>query len=448
MKLIKNLFTAKRILKAIFLGATLFVTSTVFASGLTIPFGSGIPSLGSSRAGDAAIAEDASSNINNPAGLIRIHEDQVIISASGTNDHKKFTGTMTNPGLAATSGFPSPITETGTNSSDVTALVPNIHYVHPVNEVLALGLSLLVPYGLGLNYPNDSITRYEIMNGHQKGFEISPSIAFSVTPQLSFGVGPDMLYYAAQFKSAQRTQPLTATDIIATNEASSYNNYGWHAGVLYQFNPCTRIGLSYRSQIITHLDGTSRLYVENSVLPPPFGLPNGMITSNNLKIVIPLASLTTLSAYRDVTSRWAVMATLQREGWSNYRNDRAYNVATPAGPANVVIPAGYHDTWFASVGSNYQLTPRWLIRGGLDYYQGFTDFAHRQVLITDPDIYGISIGARFKQSRCIVWDFGLSKGFFKSVSLNHTNPATGDNLNGTSHENAITGGAQLTWNIT
>ena len=47
-----------------------------------------------------------------------------------------------------------------------------------------------------------------------------------------------------------------------------------------------------------------------------------------------------------------------------------------------------------------------------------------------------------------MWDFAVAHSFYRATGLNHTNPASGNNLNGVSHENATVFGGQLTWNIT
>ena len=80
--------------------ALMSVSSNVLASGITVPFGNGVSSLALNRAGDAAAAYDATSNVTNPAGLIRVKHDQAIVSAVGVLEHRRFSGIMSNPGLS------------------------------------------------------------------------------------------------------------------------------------------------------------------------------------------------------------------------------------------------------------------------------------------------------------------------------------------------------------
>lgn len=424
-------------------GSALAVSSLALASGLTVPFGAGVPALGEARGGGAAIAYDASTNYTNAAGLIRVCNDQFIASAFYTNDQKVFTGTMSNPGITIPFLPSGAVTQTGSNSTNISAIIPNFHYAHPINNRWTFGLSLLTPYGLGIHYPNDTLTRYEVMNATQKGIELSPSLAWAMTSQFSAGLGADILYYAIKAKTAVNLQPLASSDAILTNEAHSYN-LGWHAGLLYQMNPCTRFGASYRSAMVTHNGGTSRMYVQNGLL-----IPNGMSTADNLRIVIPLAPLAIFSAYHDLTSRWAIMGSAEYEGWSIYKNDHAYNIAGPAGTttASVITPTNYRNTWYFGLGTNYKWSDCILLRGGVDYVPSFVSRANRQILITDPSGYGVDVGFRYKQSPCYIWDFAATHSFYRTVGLNHTNPTTGDNLNGISHEDANSVGVQLTWNM-
>ncbi len=450
---IKNILN--QILKIGIISAALASTSqSVLASGLTIPFGPGVVELGDGRSSRAAIAEDASTNFNNPAGLIRIQNQQMIVSAVAVSARQKFSGTMSNPGILALQGppfssFAVPVTASGASSTTTKGVIPNFHYVYPLCDKWAFGISILVPYGLGLNYRITSLPRYEVTHALQAGYEISPSLAYAINDKFSIGLGPDMLYYSAKAKTAIRTQSLTLGDSTNTNEASSYNNFGWHIGALYQFTPQTRVGLSYRSAIVTHLNGTSRFYVTNSNLPSL--VPNGMLTSHNFKLTIPLASITTLSAYHEITPCWAVMGSVEYEGWGIYKADHGYNIATaiPGVTQNAQIPANYRDTWFFALGSSYQLTDQWLVRGGVDYNTGMTTNAHREIMILDPTTFGVCLGARYKYSKKLHFDFATTQGFFKTVRINHKSPITGNRLVGKGRQMSIpTLGAQLTWNIT
>jgi len=409
----------------------------LFAAGIRVPLES-VASLGEARSGGAAAADDASTNFYNPAGLVRIHNRQLMIGAIPSNNHQRFSGTMTNPGN--TNIFPagSPIQEGATTSNNARGIVTNAHFVYPLPPKLALGVSLLIPSGLGTNYASTSLVRYNIDYASIVTVELSPSIAYEIVPGFSVGVGLDELYMGTKNKTAVRTQPLTPDDSIIYVAASNYAT-GWHAGLLYEFSPATRVGLSYRSQIITHLNGTSKFY------PSTGGLfPAGRIASYNFKTTIPIASLTTLSAYHEINSFWTIMGSIEREGWGIWQYDHAYNNALGG---DVSQERKLRDTWYFALGSRYKINESWLIRGGIDYSMSSTTTAHRDILITDPSIIGFGIGLRYQVSPPFILDVAYSHGFAKTVRINNTATSSGTTLTGNSYSSGNSLGAELTWNM-
>lgn len=75
---------------------------------------------------------------------------------------------------------------------------------------MALGLSLIVPYGLGLQCKtNTSLLRYNVNYDYQKSANFLASIAYKISSQFSVGLGLDVLNYAVREKASVRTQLVT-----------------------------------------------------------------------------------------------------------------------------------------------------------------------------------------------------------------------------------------------
>jgi long-chain fatty acid transport protein len=345
----RTAITLQQFTKKLVLGLLIIASGRVFASGLSIPLES-VAALGEQRAGGAASADDATTNFFNPAGLTRLKHQQLVIAATGVYGRQRFVGTASNPGLTALGFGDGSFNETGSVATDVFSVVPSIHYAYPIADKWAFGLSILTPYALSADYSEDALVRYDLIENKIESIDASPSLAYQVTPQLSIGAGVDLLYLRVVQKVAARTQPLTTQDSMATSDLRDNFARGWHAGLLYQFTPHTRVGLSYRSAIVTHLSGKEELSV-------PDGPLAGVYTSTNAKATLPLASLTTLSIYHDMTARWAMLGSVEYEGWGIYKNDYAYN--TPViggGVSNTVTPRDLRNTWFVSLGTRYKLT--------------------------------------------------------------------------------------------
>ena len=425
----KNTFKLKYVFASLL---SLAISQSAFATGFFLPYES-ISDVGVGLAGGAALAEDASTNYNNSAGITRLKHPQLVVGAVGVFGRNTFNGTMTNPGALSLS----PVTETGTVRGGLgRGVVPNMHYATPLSHNFSAALSIVVPYALGLSFPSDSLVRYEIIYGKQGGVDISPSLAYQVTPQLSIAAGPDFLRYFLAAKQAVRTQPLTATDSYATGQASAWN-YGFHAGILYQATPATRVGLAHHSQFINYLSGNSKFFLAG----------DGSTFSNNARIKLPMASLTTLSAHTDVNSKWAVMGTVEYMNWSIYSANHFSNLATPTQgvTADIVELVKLNNAWIYALGSTYQYTDRLMLRAGAHYAQGASSTAYRSIAFPDATLLGVNAAVRYQVTPAAAVDVMYGHIFDHDTAIHHTNITTGGTLNGVVSSSGNIFGAQLTW---
>lgn len=423
------------VLKGFFRNA-LFITligssHSVFALGLSIPFQSAAD-IGDGRAGNAAVVRDASTNYFNPAGLVLFEHPQYVISEVAVLAHNTFQGVMSNPGLGQLTY------EQGGVATTPSGTVPAIHYVKPLTKDLAIGVSFVVPSGLGFDYSNLSLIRYEVVSTAQSSPSLTPSIAYKITPHLSVGIGPDALFTYARQTVMVRTQPLTPHDSEVVNTASGID-FGWHGGLLYQFTPHTRIGLGYHSQVIVHIFGSSRFYSSGTLLPS--------FASNRFRATVPLASLTNLSVYHQMNCCWALLGSVEYMNWRIYKTDHAYNVGSPIGPVNVVSPRNFRDTWYYALGSSYKLADNFLVRGGVDYARGATNTANRKISVTDGSEIDINAGFHYQVNPTLGFDMGSNYGFINTVTVRDFNTRSGNFLAGRMHGTGVTLGGQVTWDV-
>ena len=96
---------------------------------------------------------------------------------------------------------------------------------------------------------------------------ISPSIAVQLNKYISISGGPDIQYFNIDTEAMDRTQALTFGDSESKIMASDLAD-GWHAGVLVQVTPTTRIGASYHLEIKHDLEGISDFYLTPGIFQP------------------------------------------------------------------------------------------------------------------------------------------------------------------------------------
>lgn len=479
-----NRFITRRLMLGLAVPGLLGLSSYTFSSAFQL-WEQDSASVGNYHAGYAALANDASTAWYNPAGITRFKHQQIVVGASAVMTDFKYKGsvavTETTPKVIAIPTFPfravvaPPSTFTYpsvTAQGGVFTVIPNLHYVTPINDKLGFGFSVSVPFGLKTDYGRSTPLRYAATLTSISVIDISPSIGFKVTDKASLGLGFDVQKVWAEFNSdgvllAATPSPTSAfpppitTAIVpiasasATNKASGVG-YGFHLGGLYEFTENTRVGLSYHSQVVHHLSGNSTFAGPAAVI-----LNHGSIHSARSTTNVTLPPYTSLSAYHRINPLIAVMGTVNYTQWSTFKTLNLNGVAgavnapspvfvAPSKNIKVTIPENYQDTWNVSVGADYYVTDRITLRGAVGYDQTPVEDKTRNVQLPDNDRYIIALGGHFQATKAVGVDLGWSHFFFHQVNINPPPQAMGGQtvtVNGNVKGGADVLAVQATWDI-
>lgn len=368
--------------------------------------------LGQANAGGAALAQDASAEYFNPAGLARVDKTQFVISNIVGVSRFQFDGSQTSTGQRFGPIQASNYAATGHATSHGQGDAPNIYLCAPMSDRMVFGFALNSPYGTTNNYGETSLVRYQISETNLRGVNLSPGFGFKITDQWSIGAAFDALNFYIRQEQMIRTENVTTTDSKIINEGFSWN-YGWHAGTLFQFTPATRLGFSYRSKIVEKLQGSSQFIPGQGRV-----LPQQVTQNNNLTATIPVPALTMLSLYHDVTPRWGIMSTIDYTQWDAFRSLVAQNVATPVGTTTVTTVYKFHNTWRYALGTHYRFTRKLLLRSGIAYDQGPSSNHAENLLTSVSDTIALSVGGHYQLRPRFGVDVGYSHVFFKNSDVN------------------------------
>lgn len=425
-----------RLIQLSLIGLFAGFSSNSFASGFQL-FEANGAGLGDFYAGGAAMANDASAAFFNPAALITLKNPQLQLSAVGVFSDINYTGTTTY--------F---VTALGTNVSSGSAqggafsVIPSLEAAGPINDEMAWGLSVAVPFGLNTLYEPNSMVRYAATSSQIQAIDTSPSIGFKVTNKLSLGIGFDATRLEATLNSVIGAPGLgVAVDTLSENNASGWG-YGWHAGALYQFTPDTRVGFEYRSKISYTVGGTSKLV--GTLAGAGMNLENTNLTADT---TLPATSI--LSAFHQFNNAWAGEATVMFTQWNVFNNLTLQNVQGPVIPVTVNIPQNFRNTWRGAVGVNFKPMDQWLFRAGLGYDQTPTVSSDRSVRLPDGNRFATSLGAHYQPSKQLGLDVGWTHLFFQDgeVAVLQTVSTSTVNSLGTAKSSADLVGVQLTWDF-
>jgi len=434
--------------KKIACGSTLALLAlpySTFASNYQL-FQTNASNAGDGGAGGAAIANNATTAYNNPAGLTRLNKQELIFSAVGIDTYAKFNGTNT----WSSPGFPT-YTAAGSAHAGTFNILPSLYYSLPLVRNMWFGFSSSSTYGLATNYNSNSVVRYSAVKGILEVANLSPSLAFKLTDQVSLAGGIDLtriLFYFDTMTGAPGLAPATPRAFDTIGKANAYGwGIGGHIGALFQLTPDTRVGVAYHSRISSTLVGGSTLQ------GPLVTIPSKIVSQRNFSFAQVLPATTALSAYHDFNSRWSMDGTINYTQWSQVPGMATFvNVAgkTPTTPVTFSVPQHYRDTFFFGLGANYKAGDRWILRGGVNYDETPVKSRERNVILPDGDRVGLAIGAHYQASKKIGIDAGWTHIFVQDVNINYptTIGAQTSTTVGTykaSHADIF--GAQLVWDI-
>jgi len=420
------------------------ITTNAWASGYQLWEQDGA-SIGNYHAGRAAEAADASTAYYNPAGLVLIKNQQLVVGADPILTSFKYDGTVA---VNTLGNIPLSTKAQGGAFN----LVPDAHYAAPLMDNLVFGLSVVAPYGLKTDYGTDSPLRYTSTLTSLYVIDVAPALGFAINDKFSVGIGLDAEHAKAQF-GLVATAFTPVEDTNSTSKASS-NALGFHAGLLYQLSNQTRFGLNYQSKVTHHMkDGDSDFSG-----PLANNLAGGTQSSDDFSTDVILPAMTTLSAFHNFNPRWDIMGTVAYTQWSSVDQIVLENVAgiqdgQSSNDITVVIPENYRNTWNFSVGGNYHVNQQWLFRAGLGYDETPTNNNDRDTQLPDQDRVALALGGHYQATRSLGFDLGWTHYFVlhhSEASIDNTQ-TVGDQVtttDGDVKDSADIFGLQIKWDIT
>ena len=379
------------------------MTSMMFASGAHAAgfalIEQNASGLGNAYAGQAAVAEDASTVFFNPAGLTKLEGRQVVGVLHYIAPSAIFSGE------AYVNGVQSSVTGNGGDAGDP-AFVPNFYYAMELGPDMRFGLGIGAPFGLATKYDTPWAGMTQAVYSHIKTININPSLAWKANEQLSLGVGLDWQLITANLtKAALPTAPYFEAKMSGEDKGS----LGWNLGALWELDEATRVGLSYRSGIKHRLEG--------SLVKP---LPLTSYTPVYAGLELP--DMLSVSLFRRLNDRWELLADATRTGWSSFEKLEVRRQSDDG--LEDFVEENWENVWRFSLGANYRQNERMTWRFGVAYDQTpVPDAVHRTPRMPDGDRTWLAVGGKYQVSKAGSVDVGYAHLFVRDVSIAHTEPS-------------------------
>ncbi|MBW2208811.1 MAG: outer membrane protein transport protein [Deltaproteobacteria bacterium] len=421
-------------------GLLSFVSSSASAAGFAL-IEQSVSSMGTAYAGAGSISEDASTVFFNPASMARLEGSQLSAGLHIVLPDSDFKGTnsynATNPAIAFAGLGGISIPPVGGSNGGEDAIVPHFTYVHDYNEKLNFGFSVNAPFGLATKYSKTWAGRYSAIESEIVSVNLNPTVSFKIDEHASVGFGLNAMYASLELKNAiddgllsvLNMAPLagwfpgsSAFDRTAKIDAIDDWGFGFNFGILLEPTDHTRLGLSYRSKIDLDLDGDLKS-------------KSRFVPSQSAKVDVSLPDNLLLSAYHEITPKYAIMADVQ---WTKWSKISELKVKLGTGSTNT-FDLQWEDTVRVAIGGSYKFDSKWTLRTGVAYDESPTRNQElRLAALPDDDRIWLSFGAGYKHSDKLSVDFGYAHLFIDDPKINSTD-ADSSSIPGSTGLHRLTG---------
>jgi long-chain fatty acid transport protein len=331
-----------------------FLPLTAAAGGLYVgEFGQ--PNQGASRAGAHALAEDASTAAQNPAGIMFLDGSKSMVNVFGIHSKVEFDQQETFPStLSAVANADGLAAASDGGDAGSTAVGGAYLYAIPVNDKWGWGLSLTSISGAELGYENsaDFAGRYWATDVELLTINLMPSLSYKINDDFSVAVSLPVTFGSLDMDVSIPGPTAGAPEGFAKISDGDDIALGFGIATLWQANDTLRLGLTYQSK--TEMDFDSDLKITT-----PQGVPVDAVDSN---VEFTYPQTIRASAVQEINDELSLLATVAWEEWSALED---ILVSTDGGGGT--LARNWDDTWFFSVGLRWQQSPRWTYYTGIGY---------------------------------------------------------------------------------
>lgn len=336
-----------------------------------------VAGLGRAYAGGGVVGDDYSALAYNPAGMI-LGGTGMQAGISVIQLHADVTGTYNG--------------QHDSTNVNVTTEVPNFFAQYKVNDRVAVGFGVYVPFGLAIEYPKDWIGTDHGIDSELAVIDYSTAVAVKATDKLSLGLG-----VFARNANVDLTSSMSGFE----NEFD-LEDWGWglHVGAMYEFTKNTRLGVSYRSRSQHQIKGDFDFLKGAS---PALGGIASYAGTYDAKLPMDAPEQVQLSGYHKLNDKIGLSAGAKWTRWNRFRA-LVINTSNPASP-KVEVAQRWQNAWNVSVGMDYYHSENWTFRTGIGFDESPVPNSHeRTTAIADNDRWEIALGASYKQN---AWTFDM-----------------------------------------
>ena len=336
-----------------------------------------------------ATADNPSAIYYNPAGITQLEGHNASLGGYGIT-------------LKSTYNSPSTSGDVSTESEFV--LVPQLYYTFSGrNGPLAFGMGIYSPYGLGLEWPDDTGFRTLAKEGRITYLSFNPVVAWRIHPTLSVGAGLTVNYGEARLRRG----------LVVPGDEFEFEgddtDVGFNGGILWQPHPQHSFGANYRSATTLEFDGDSRARL---LVPFPFEGSQPASARFNFPHNVVVGW-----SFRPTTN-WNFEVNVDWTDW-----ERLDTVTLKQATGDVALPFNWRSSFFYEFGLTRHFDRQLSVSAGYIYSENSVPDSSFNPIVPDSDrhIFSVGIGQKYNQLR---WDaaYQLAYGPARTVSNSPPSP--------------------------
>ncbi len=304
-------------------------------------------------------------------------------------------------------------------------VLPQVYYTYGFTNVpIALGLGLYAPYGLGMEWPNNTPFRTTTIEGSMTYLTLNPIIAWKPISTLSIGAGPTLNYADTELRNGLLPYGV-GHGFDGVRFRGDDTAAGFNAGVLWQPLEKHSFGATYRSATSMNFSGDVAAFVPNAV---------NSDTPAEAKIDFPQQVVLGYS-FRP-TPKWNLEFDVDWTDWDSLNTVHL----KPARGATTDIPFNYQSSFMYEWGVTRYFENGYSLSGGYMFSENSVPERWFSPGIPDSDrhIFSVGVGKQYKHIR---WDAAYQFAYGPSRDISGSiNPGVSGSYTFLSHALALSVG--------
>lgn len=231
-----------------------------------------------------------------------------------------------------------------------------------MSESISVAFTVNNSFGLGSEFPDDTIFRYITTESKLATWDINPSAAYQLADNLAVGAGFRAMYTDVSLKQMIPLQSFGLSDGEQTFTATG-TGYGWNVGAIYSPTDSLAFGASYRSPVKVDLSGDVSFDLPQNNSP----MLTTIFPATSADSELDLPGQLFLGIAYEPFPRWVIEAATRFEQYSAYEKLVVTTRVPVAGQTSRTIIKDWHDVWGYMLGASYQTEAGYRLSGGYLY---------------------------------------------------------------------------------